>query len=132
LTAAQLEQWDLLGDGSSGASIAVYSLPSLSTTFVSLETGAAAYSDMAFQIWTSFVSLRSTPPSACHGKRHLTQWMRTEMSDGREGEGGARAGGAYLNMMMLLMKVAQRAAPRADGERDEMGQLDGYEMRHPR
>jgi hypothetical protein len=29
----------------------------------------------------------------------------------REREGGARAGGAYLNMMMPPMKVAQRVAP---------------------
>jgi hypothetical protein len=28
-----------------------------------------------------------------------------------EREGGARVGGAYLNMMMPPMKVAQRAAP---------------------
>jgi hypothetical protein len=32
------------------------------------------------------------------------------MSGGREREGGARAGGAYLNMMMPPVKVAQRAA----------------------
>jgi hypothetical protein len=38
--------------------------------------------------------------------------MRIEMSCGGEREGGARAGGrAYLNMMMPLMKVAQRAVP---------------------
>jgi hypothetical protein len=116
LTAVQLEQWDLLGDGSSGASIAVYSLPSLSTTF---------------QIWTSFVSLRSTPPSACHGTRHLTQWMRTEMSGGRE-RGRRPSRGSLLEHDDDADEGGPEGDARADGERDEMGQLDGYEMRHPR
>jgi hypothetical protein len=63
-----------------------------------LETGATAYSDMAFQIWTSSVSSRRTLLSACHGTRHLAQWTRTEMSGGRERERGRRPeqGGAYL------------------------------------
>jgi hypothetical protein len=80
-----------------------------STTFVSFEIGAAAYSDMAFQILTSSVSSRSVPPSACHGTRHLVQWTRTEMSGGRE-RGRRPNREAYLNMMMPSMKVAQKAA----------------------
>jgi hypothetical protein len=109
-TATQLEQWGLLGDRSSGSTSTASSSgasppqpphtpcrrqapppsrlrpePSLPP----LETGAAAYSDMAFQIWTSSVSSRSAPPSACHGTRYLAQWMRTEMSGGREREGCA-------------------------------------------
>jgi hypothetical protein len=51
---------------------------------------------MAFQIWTSSVSSRSAPLSACHGTRHHAQWTRTEMSGGREREGSARAGGSLL------------------------------------
>jgi hypothetical protein len=66
---------------------------------------------MTFQIWTSSVSSRSAPLSACHGTRHLAQWTRTEMSGGRERGRRPSRGGAYLNMMMPPMKVAQRAAP---------------------
>jgi hypothetical protein len=61
----------------------VFSLPPPSTTSVSLETGAAAYSDMAFQMWTFSV-----------------EWWERERA--------AHEQGAYLNMMMLSMKVAQR------------------------
>jgi hypothetical protein len=106
--ATQLEQWGLLGDRSSGSASTASSSgssgassPRLPRTpcrhrapppshlrsvppLPPLETGAAAYSDMAFQIWMSFVSSRSAPPSACHGTQHLTQWTRTEMSGGRE------------------------------------------------
>jgi hypothetical protein len=128
-TVAQLEQWGLLGDGSSGSASTASSsgassprppctpcrrrAPPLSRFRLEpmLKTGVTAYFDMAFQIWTSSVSSRSAPLSACHGTQHLAQWTRTEMSGGREREGGARAGGAYLNMMMPSMKVAQRVAP---------------------
>jgi hypothetical protein len=34
--------------------------------------------------------------SACHRTRHLAQWTRTEMSGGREREGGTRARGSLL------------------------------------
>jgi hypothetical protein len=116
-TVTQLEQWGLLGDGSSGSASTASSSgassprplrtpcrrrappPSrfrLEPPLPPLETGATAYSDMAFQIWTSSVSSRSAPLSACHGTRHLAQWTRTEMSGGREREGGARAGGSLL------------------------------------
>jgi hypothetical protein len=61
----------------------VFSLSPLSTTSVSLETGAAAYSDMAFQMWTSSVEW----------------WERERAAHEQE---------AYLNMMMSSMKVAQR------------------------
>jgi hypothetical protein len=69
-----------------------------------LETEAAAYSDMAFQIWTSSVSSRSALPSACHGMRHLAQWTRTKMSGGRERERATpeQGRGAYLNMIEKL------------------------------
>jgi hypothetical protein len=135
LTAAQLEQWGLLGDGSNGSALTASSSgssgassPRLPCTpcrrrapppsrlrpkppLPPLETRAAAYSDMAFQIWTSSVSSRSAPPSACHGTRHLTQWTSMKMSGGRERGWRPEQRGAYLNMMMLPMKVAQRAAP---------------------
>jgi hypothetical protein len=106
-TVAQLEQWGLLGDGSSGSASTALSSgassPRLSCTpyhrrapppsrfrleppLPLLETGATAYSDMAFQIWTSSVSSRRASLSACHGTWHLAQWTRTEMSGGRERE----------------------------------------------
>jgi hypothetical protein len=107
-TAVQLEQWGLLGDGSTGSTSTASSSGSsgaslprsprtpchrraphlsrlrLEPPLPPFETRAAAYSDMAFQIWMSSVSSRSAPPSACHGTQHLAQWTRTEMSGGRE------------------------------------------------
>jgi hypothetical protein len=113
-TVAQLEQWGLLGDGSSGSASTASSSrassprpprtpcrrrappPSRFRLEPPLETEATAYSDMAFQIWTSSVSSRSAPLSACHGTRHLAQWTRTKMSGGRERERAAPKQGRSL------------------------------------
>jgi hypothetical protein len=73
-----------------------------------LETGATASSDMAFQIWTSFVSSRRAPLSACHGTQHLAQWTRTEMSGGREREGGAPSRGELTWWRSQIPRTARR------------------------
>jgi hypothetical protein len=48
-----------------------------------------------------------------------------------EREGGARAGG-LLEHDDVVDEGGPEGGVRADGEGDEMGQLDGDEMRHPR
>jgi hypothetical protein len=54
------------------------------------------------------------------------------MSGGREREGGARAGGSLLEHDDATDEGGPEGGARADGEGDEMGQLGGDEMRHPR
>jgi hypothetical protein len=54
------------------------------------------------------------------------------MSGGREREGGARAGGSLLEQDDAVDEGGPDGGARADGKGDEMGQLGGDEMRHPR
>jgi hypothetical protein len=62
-----------------------------------LETGATAYSNMAFQIWTSSVSSRRAPLSMCHGTRAPCA-VDEDGDEWWERERGRRPeqGGAYL------------------------------------
>jgi hypothetical protein len=53
------------------------------------------------------------------------------MSGGRE-RGRRPSRGSLLEHDDAVDEGGPEGDAQADGERDEMGQLDGYEMRHPR
>jgi hypothetical protein len=115
-TVMQLEQWGLLGDGSSGSASTASSSGASSPRPPCTPCRRRAPPLSHFRLEPPLPPLETAehhrhlrpPLSACHGTRHLAQWTRTEVSGGREREGGAPSRGELTWWRRRIPRTARR------------------------